>query len=147
MGNSVFRATLLCATLDGFYATIMSVLRGGEALNVWLGVASGPFGDGANQWGWAGGLIGVGVHFAIMAVMVAVFFFAHDQIRAVRYANPWLVGTLYGLLLYGVMNFIVLALRFPANFPPNDPVKIAIALFPHIAFVGIPLALMARRAR
>ena len=61
--------------------------------------------------------------------------------------NAILAGVLYGLLLYGVMYCVVLAARYPALFPQTDPVKIAISLFPHIFFVGIPLALMMRRAQ
>ncbi len=57
----------------------------------------------------------------------------------------WLSGTLYGVILYLVMNAIVLPLRFGAPFPPADLAKGAIALFPHIAFIGLPLAWLSMR--
>ena len=41
------RAWLLCGALDALYATAASLLRGGTAAQVWLWVASGPLGDGA----------------------------------------------------------------------------------------------------
>ena len=146
MQSTFMRAWLLCGTLDALYATIMSAIRGtATPLMVWQGVAAGPFGDAAKQYGLAGGLAGLGVHFGIMAAMVAVFVFAHARSGQLRASNPWLLGTLYGLLLYGIMYCIVLAWRYPGIFPQTDPVKIAIGLFPHIFFVGIPLALMARR--
>ncbi len=44
-----------------------------------------------------------------------------------------------------VMNAIVLPLRFGAPFPPADLAKGAIALFPHIAFIGLPLAWLSMR--
>ncbi|MEQ1511027.1 MAG: hypothetical protein ABL909_11580 [Sphingopyxis sp.] len=141
------KATLLCGSLDIFYAIANTVRKGGSALGVLHSVASGPFGNGVKDMGWAGGAIGLAVHFAIMAVMVATFLFAYRRIAALRTTSPWIVGTLYGAALYGVMYCVVMAWRWPALFPQTDPAQIAIALFPHIALVGIPLALMARKAK
>ena len=45
-----------------------------------------------------------------------------------------------------VMNALVLPLRFGAPFPPADLVKGAVALFPHIFFIGLPLAWLTRKA-
>ncbi len=45
------------------------------------------------------------------------------------------------------MNGIVLPLRFGLPFPPADLAKGAIALFPHIFFVGLPLAWLTRKRR
>jgi hypothetical protein len=79
-----------------------------------------------------------------MAAMVGVWFAAAARIPALR--RPWwLSGTLYGVILYLVMNAIVLPLRFGAPFPPADLAKGAIALFPHIAFIGLPLAWLSMR--
>ena len=132
------RALLLCGTLDAIYATSLTLIRGGGAAGVWLGVASGPFGDGAKAWGAAGVLAGLLVHFAIMAIMAAV---------GLRLAfngplgdvAPWKAGTLYGLVLYGVMYGVVLQWRFGLPFPNPDKIELAIALFPHIFLVGIPM--------
>ena len=74
-----------------------------------------------------------------MAAMVGVWFAAAARIPALR-RLWWLSGTLYGVILYLVMNAIVLPLRFGAPFPPADLARGAIALFPHIAFIGLPLA-------
>ena len=139
------RAWLLCGALDAAYASVTALLRGKAVAPVWTGVASAPFGDAALGWGAGGVAAGLAVHFAIMAAMTAVFLFGVWRIGWVR-QHALLAGTLYGLLLYGAMYCIVLAARYPANFPQTDPVKIAIALFPHIFFVGLPLAVMARRA-
>jgi hypothetical protein len=62
-------------------------------------------------------------------------------------AKPWLAGTLYGLALYGVMYGIVLPARFGAPFPNPDKLALALGLFPHIALVGIPMALILRRPK
>jgi len=145
MTRSAFlKAWLLCGTLDALYATVLTIARAGSPAETWLGVAAGPFGDGARTWGAAGVAAGVAVHFAIMAAMAAaaVFLFRRAPLAE---ANPWLAGTLYGLALYGVMYGIVLPARFGAPFPNPDKLKLALGLFPHVFFVGIPMALILRR--
>lgn len=136
-------AWLLAGTLDIVYAAVASVLQGGTVSSMLHAVASGPFGDGARTWGLGGDIAGLGTHYAIMGAMVAAFVATRRLWPA---AWPWwLVGTVYGLILYLVMNAVVLPLRFGSPFPPIDPIKGAIALFPHIFFVGLPLAWLTLR--
>ncbi len=67
------KAWLLCGSLDAAYASVLALVRGsGDVGGVWRGVASGAFGAAADSWGAGGVLIGLGVHFAIMAAMVGV---------------------------------------------------------------------------
>ena len=138
-------AWALCGTLDIVYAAVSSVLRGGTVSSMLHAVASGPFGDGAQQWGIGGDLAGLATHFAIMGAMVATWFFVARRWTALTAWPWWLTGTLYGLLLYVIMNGVVLPLRFELAFPPRDLVKGAVALFPHIFFVGLPLAWLTRK--
>jgi hypothetical protein len=141
------RAWLLCGSLDAAYATMLTLLRGkGDVGGVWRGVASGPFGDAADTWGLGGAVIGLGVHFAIMAVMVAVGLWLARK-SPLGTVAPWKAGTLYGLALYAVMYGIVLPQRFGVPFPNPDKVKLALALFPHVFLVGIPLFVLFRRTR
>lgn len=137
-------AWLLCGTLDIVYAMVWSVLAGSNPARMLRGVAKGPFGDGAGDWGLGGALAGLATHYAIMGAMVACWFFAVRRIPALR--QPWwLTGTLYGFGLYLVMNAIVLPIRFGAPFPPADLAKGLVALFPHIVFIGLPLAWLTRK--
>lgn len=138
------RATAICGVLDAVYASVTAILRGKPVGPVWSGVASGPFGDAAQNWGAAGVATGLAVHFSIMGVMTAFFLWVVWRNVWVR-SHAVLAGAVYGLLLYIFMYDVVLATRF--GVVQTDPVKIAIGLFPHIFFVGIPLALIARRAR
>ncbi|WP_343517710.1 hypothetical protein [Sphingomonas sp.] len=137
-------AVFVCGTLDIAYAILTVMLKGGTAAMVLRGVASGPFGEAANGWGTGGAILGLAVHFAIMTVMVAAYFLlaTHTKLGAV---SPWVAGAGYGLALYAFMYFVVLPLRWPTIYPQTDAIKIAISLFPHIALVGIPLALIASR--
>ena len=49
-------------------------------------------------------------------------------------------ASLYGLITYAVMNWLVVPLRFDTPLPPK-PLSIATQLFAHIVLVGIPMAL------
>ena len=141
--NPVLDAWLLCGTLDIAYAAAVSVAQGGTVSSMLHAVASGPFGDGARTWGFGGDVAGLATHFAIMGVMIWAFVATRGRWPV---AWPWwLVGTIYGLILYLVMNAFVLPLRFGSPFPPTDMIKGAIALFPHIFFVGLPLGWMFKR--
>lgn len=142
MKSTIFRAMLICGTLDIAYAIIMAMVSGGSALNVLLFVASGPFGAAVKPWGWMGGIIGLAVHFTIMLVMVACFVFLVKSIRILSSINTVVLGTIYGCLLYFIMYWVVLSLRWPTLFPQTDPIQITEALIPHIFLVGIPLALI-----
>jgi hypothetical protein len=140
------KAWLLCGTLDALYASVITLIQGKQDLvTMWSGVAAGPFGDGAGGWGAGGLLAGIAVHFAIMAVMVAAGLFLARNTQLGRIA-PWKAGTAYGLVLYGIMYGAVLQWRFGVPFPNPDRIKVALGLFPHIFFVGIPIFALARRA-
>ena len=135
-------ATLVCGTLDILFATILTLMRGKEPGGLLRFVASGPF-PHATEWGAGGSLLGLAVHFTLMAIMVAVFVIAARQVPALT-DNPWLWGMIYGLITWAVMNLIVVPLRFPAAWPPK-PMAIATQLFAHIILVGLPTAYIARR--
>ena len=141
-GHALIRATALCGTLDLVYALIVSATLSRDPGEVLRRVASGPFGDAALQWGVTGALLGVAVHYAIMAVMAAVGLALLSR-EPLRDFSGWKTGTLYGLILYCVMYGAVLPLRFGVPFPNPDRITLAIWLVPHIACVGIPLALLA----
>ena len=93
--------------------------------------------------GAAGSILGLIVHFALMAVMVAVFLVAAKNWPRLL-ADPILAGSAYGLITYFVMNWMVVPLRFGAPIPP-EPRAIVSQLFAHVVLVGIPIALIAAR--
>ena len=105
-------------------------------------VASGPFPQ-AVDWGAAGSVVGLAVHFALMAIMVALVVIAARNWATLR-DRRLLSGLVYGLITYVVMNLIVVPLRFPAAWPPKS-LAIETQLFTHVVLVGIPTALIARR--
>src|SRR5689334_11763212 len=104
-------ATAVCGTLDILWAVILTLWRGREPAAMLRFVASGPFPQATN-WGAAGSILGLAVHFTLMAIMVAVFVLAARRIPALT-DSPWLWGLVYGLLTYAAMNLIIVPLRFP----------------------------------
>jgi hypothetical protein len=135
-------ATLVCGTLDILLAVILTIMRGKEPAAMLRFVASGPFPQ-ATDWGTGGSLLGLVVHFTLMAIMVAVFVIAARRIPALT-DNPLLWGLVYGLITYAVMNLLVVPLRFPAAWPPK-PLSVGTQLFAHVVLVGWPTAFITRR--
>ena len=142
MWKPIFLATALCGTLDIVFAAILTLMRGREIPNMLRFVASGPF-PAASEMGASGAVLGLAVHFALMAIMVAWFVIAARNVPALT-DKPWLAGLIYGLITWAVMNLIVVPLRFPAAWPPK-PMAIATQLFAHIVLVGLPTAYITRR--
>ena len=138
------KAWLLCGALDALFASVLTLLRGGKVAEVWLFVASGPFGVGVKSWGLLGVLAGLAVHFALMAVMVAAGLWLARKTMLGEVAT-WKAGTVYGLALYYIMYGIVLPQRFGVAFPDPDRIKVALGLFPHIFLVGLPMFTLFKR--
>lgn len=137
--------TLLCGALDAAWTSLVGVVHAGnDPAALWRGVAAGPFGDAARSWGAGGALLGLAVHFALMAVMVAggLWLARRTVLGAVA---PWKAGALYGIALYSVMHGLVLPWRFGTAFPDPDRLRAALTLFPHVALVGIPVFWLVRR--
>ena len=145
MRRSILRpiavATLVCGTLDILFAVILTLMRGKDPSAMLRFVASGPFPQ-ATDWGAAGSLLGLAVHFALMAIMVSAFVIIARS-RPALLDKPLLWGLIFGLITYVMMNLIVVPLRFPAAWPPK-PLAIGTQLFAHIVLVGWPTAFIAR---
>jgi hypothetical protein len=146
MPNSILRpiltGTLIAGTLDILAAVTMSLLNGRDPMGMLRSVASGPF-PGASGWGPPGSLLGLAVHFTLMAIMVTIFVLAAARLRML-WEKPILWGFVYGLSTYVVMNLIVVPLRFGIPLP-STLWAIAPQLAFHIFLVGIPIALVAAR--
>ena len=144
MRRTIVISTLVSGTLDILFAICLSLFNGRDPMVMLRYVAAGPF-PNAKEWGVAGSIAGLLVHFTLMAIMATAF-----SVGLQRWPNllskPLQTGVLYGLVTYVVMNWIVVPLRFDNPLPPK-PTAIATQLFAHIVLVGIPMALIASRGR
>lgn len=142
MLKPIAQATLIAGTLDILAAIGLTLFYGRPVPGMLRFVASGPF-PPAMGWGDAGAVLGLLVHFALMAIMVVIYFqlaWRWPQLAA----QPLKWGVFYGLATYVVMNLIVVPARF-GGFPPSLHATVT-QLFCHIVLVGIPIALVAARA-
>ena len=135
-------ATAISGALDILFAMILTAWLGREIPTMLRSVASGPF-PAATDMGTGGAILGLLVHFALMALMAAVFMWLVRQ-RPQLLDTPYRAGIAYGVITYFAMNWLVVPLRFGTPLPPKT-LSIATQLFAHIVLVGIPFALIAVR--
>lgn len=141
----VFAAGLIAGALDITYACAFWGWKAGVApTRIFQSVAAGLLG----QESFAGGLptaaLGLGLHFAIAIAMALAYYLAARRFSPLH-KRVWLCGLLYGLLLYGVMNFVVVPLS-SAGPGSIDPLWLTLSVAVHMLFVGLPCALFAKQA-
>ena len=81
MGRATALATLVAGTLDIAFAMILTLLFGREIGAMLRYVGSGPFPPAA-ELGALGSLIGLLTHFALMAIMAAIYIYLARRRRA-----------------------------------------------------------------
>ncbi|MBE1160391.1 hypothetical protein [Dyella acidiphila] len=79
-------------------------------------IAAGLLGKRAFAGGADTVLLGLLLQYAMMSAMVGAYYLLSRRLAALR-AHPWRYGSLYGVLLYIVMNEIVL----PLSAAPKTP--------------------------
>jgi len=133
--------------LDAIYATVLwGFILGSNPAGIWQSVASGLIGKASFDGGTATAVLGLALHFFIAGVMALVYVMASRRLP-VLIGRPIVMGMLYGLVLYVVMNFVVVPLSAIGYRPPSLWGSVR-ALIPHILFVGPAIALVtALRAR
>jgi hypothetical protein len=136
-------ASLLVGILDISDAFIFYGLRGVAPTRILQGIASGVLGRDAFVMGNRSALLGLFFHFFIAFSATTVFLFVSRKLPLA--SRPFLYGSLFGIALYLVMNYIVLPLSKigPRPTPPLVPLINGVAAL--IVCIGIPLAFIARR--
>jgi len=148
ISRAIVIATVIAGTLDILSAFVYAILANGTPLGVLSGIGSAVVDREAFANPYILPAIGLALHFGIMLVMASAYLLAASRIGLLS-RLPVLSGIGYGLVLWGVMYWIVLPQRWPTMFPIDprlDPKSFAEDLFSHIILVGIPIALVARSA-
>ena len=140
----ILRAGLVAGMLDALAATIMFMIRGGkDPAVVWKFVASGIFGKDAFTGGSGMVVWGLVFHFCIALLWALVFFLIYPAVRRFI-SNTVLIGLLYGILVWLVMNLIMLPLsHVPAQ--PANPSGVLIGMGVLMMCIGLPIALIVHR--
>lgn len=143
MLRKILLATAISGTLDILWAISLTIWKDRSVPDMLRFVASGPF-PSATDWGLAGAILGLMVHFGLMAAMATFFMVAWSRFDTVQ-GHPLLSGVGYGLVTYAVLDLVVVPLRFPSAWPPSS-VSIVTQLFAHLILVGLVFATIARQS-
>ena len=133
---------LIVGAMDITSAFIIAISRGSTVTRLLQFVASGLIGQKAFAGGAATAVLGLGLHFLIAFSLVGVFYAASRRLSFML-RRAVLAGLVYGLIVFGVMNLIVLPLSAakPRHSLTGDLIQIGI----HMFVIGLPTALLIRR--
>jgi hypothetical protein len=143
LGKIIAGAGLLIGVLDISDAFIFYGLHGVPLPRVLQGIASGFLGRAAFAQGHRSALLGLVLHFLIAFAVATIYLLASRRLPLSRHPLPF--GTLYGVAVYVVMNYVVLPLSKVVPKPHFSPVPFVNGVAALIVCVGIPVALIARR--
>ena len=136
-------ATLLVGILDISDAFIFYGIRGMAPTRILQGIASGVLGRTAFGMGSRSALLGLFFHFFIAFLATTAFLLASRKLPLA--SHPFLYGSLFGIALYIVMNYVVLPLSKIGMRPTPPFIPLINGVAALIFCIGIPLALIARR--
>jgi hypothetical protein len=141
--KAIALSCLIAGTLDISDALIFSHSRGIAPTRILQGIASGILGRASFTQGTRSALLGLLLHYFIATTVATIYIFASRQLPLSR--HPFLWGSVYGLLVYIVMNYVVLPLS-KIGLRPTPPLPSLINGVAALVFcIGIPIALIASR--
>lgn len=144
MPPAILKGGLVAGALDLAAAILTNLPRGIEPVSIMQSIATGLLGRDAYAHGLASAALGVLLHFAMMLVIAAIFYAASRRLPVlVRHAIT--AGTLYGIAVYLFMQFVVLPLSAFPHPTAHTAGALLTGIATHIACVGLPIALFARR--
>jgi hypothetical protein len=141
--HPILLGTLVVGTLDLLDAVVFFGLRNGVApLRIFQSIAAGVFGRSSMQMGWHSGGLGILLHYFIAFLIVSIFYVVSRGVPALR-RQTLIVGIIYGVVAYFVMNYAVIPLSATTRGPFVLPVFVNGILI-HAFGVGLPSAWFAR---
>lgn len=146
--KTILMAGLVGGACDITYAFILWGLRGVSPIRIGQSIASGLLGrETAVAGGFTTGLLGLFLHFVMAIIMAAFYYFAATKLP-ILWKRATVLGPLYGLGLYGVMNYVVIPLSAIGGGKGGaGPTYIWVTgILVHMFLVGLPIALFTRRA-
>jgi uncharacterized membrane protein YagU involved in acid resistance len=139
--KTILTVGLLSGFLDGTAAIVQYLLKGGQHPEViFKYIASAIFGQEAFSGGTMTIIYGVLFHFAIAFIFAIIFFFLYPILHKLI-ANDIVLGLLYGIVVWAIMNRLVV----PATKIPSAPFNVKNAIIAALILmfcIGLPNALI-----
>ena len=136
---------LLAGALDILFAIAFWAVKADvPAARILQSVAAGLLGPASFKGGSQTAILGLALHFSIAMSMSVVYFAAAKQWRELV-RRPLLYGSIYGVLLYLTMNFVVVPMS-AAQPGSRDSLWVVLSILAHMLFVGIPITMCVRQA-
>ncbi|HEU4631903.1 MAG TPA: hypothetical protein VFS08_19290 [Gemmatimonadaceae bacterium] len=136
---------LIAGTLDIAYACAFWAVRADvPARRIFQSVAAGLLGPASFDGGTRTAALGLALHYLI-ALSMSVAYYRLARRWAPLWRRPVVYGGGYGLLLYGIMNYVVVPLS-AAGPSSRDPLWVAVSVGVHVLLIGLPIALATRAA-
>lgn len=135
---------LLVGVLDGLDAVIFFGLSGVSPVRIFQHVASGLLGRASFSGGVATVALGVVLHFLI-AFIITIIYYAASLRFPVLIQRAILCGTLYGVAVYLVMNYVVIPLS-AAQSTTFSTGAFLNGVIGHALLVGLPIGLVTKHS-
>ncbi|MGH7653593.1 MAG: hypothetical protein ACREN6_02925 [Gemmatimonadaceae bacterium] len=138
--RTIFWAGLVCGVMDISAAFITWAPKGITPIRILQSVASGWLGRASLSGGYATAALGLATHFFIAYSWATAYYVVSRKV-AFLVERPWVAGPMYGVLVYGVMYWVVRPL---SNVPPSgfSWFNTVVAIVTHIICVGTPIAVV-----
>jgi hypothetical protein len=137
---------LVAGTLDITYAwAFWAIKAGAPAQRIFQSVARGLLGAASFQGGAATAALGLFLHYFIATTMSVTYYLVARR-WASLHEHPVSYGAAYGLVLYGVMNYIVVPLSAAGGGGAQNRLWIILSIVVHMFLIGVPIALFTSRA-
>ena len=134
----------VAGVLDAVDGVVAFGLKGLSPIQVLQYIASGLLGPSSFQGGLGTAALGTVLHFVIAFVAAAVYVVASQRITLLK-SKAVLFGLLFGVAVYFFMNYLILPLSAVAHSPFSLGLFLN-GVIGHAMFVGLPIALYARKA-
>lgn len=140
-GKTILTAWLVSGFLDGTAAIVQYLIKGGKHPEViFKYIASAVFGKEAFAGGTMTIIWGVLFHFAVAGIFALIFFFLYPMLHKII-NNDIVLGLLYGIVVWIIMNRVVV----PMTLIPSTPFNVKNAIIAALILmfcIGLPNALI-----
>jgi hypothetical protein len=143
----VLAGGIVAGTFDITYACVFWGIKAGvQPARIFQSVARGVLGAASFRGGAATAALGLFLHYFIAIAMSFAYYLVARKWKALH-EHAIMLGAAYGLVLYGVMSYIVVPLsRAGGGGGGGDRLWIALSILVHMFLIGVPIALFTKLA-